>query len=91
MRYMLIVVVFAAGLIGNAWALSEKDKALQATVTMEEAIRIATQSQPGSTPYEVEMETENGRVTYRVQLTDADKKKYKVYVDAQDGKIVEKK
>jgi len=91
MRYILIAVVFAAGLIGNAWALSEKDKALEATISMEQAIQIATASQPGSKPYEVEMETENGRVTYRVQLTDADKKKYKVYVDAQDGKIVQKK
>ena len=91
MRYMLIAVIFAVGLVGNAWALSEKDKALQATISMEQAIQIATASQPGSKPYEVEMETENGRVTYRVQLTDADKKKYKVYVDAQDGKIVEKK
>ena len=91
MRYMLIALIFSVGLIGNVWALSEKDKALQATISMEEAIKIATQSQPGSTPYEVEMETENGRVTYRVQLTDADKKKYKVYVDAQDGKIVQKK
>jgi len=91
MRYMLLVVIFAVGLVGNVWAASEKDKALQATISMEEAIKIATASQPGSKPYEVEMETENGRVTYRVQLTDASKKKYKVYVDAQDGKIVEKK
>jgi uncharacterized membrane protein YkoI len=91
MRYMLIVAIFAASLVGNVWAASEKQKALEATISMEEAIRIATQSQPGSKPYEVEMETEKGRVTYRVQLVDADKKKYKVYVDAQDGKIVEKK
>jgi uncharacterized membrane protein YkoI len=91
MRYMLIVAIFAAGLVGNVWAASEGQKALEATISMEDAIRIATQSQPGSKPYEVEMETENGRVTYRVQLVDTDKKKYKVYVDAHDGKIVAKK
>ena len=91
MRYLLTAVIFSVSLIGNVWALSEKDKALEATVSMEEAIRIAVQSQPGSKPYEVEMETEKGRVTYRVQLVDTDKKKYKVYVDAHDGKIIEKK
>ena len=91
MRYMLIALIFSVGLIGNAWAISEKQKALDATISMEEAIKIATKSQPGTKPYAVEMETENGRVTYRVQLTDDAKKKYKVYVDAQDGKIVEKK
>jgi len=91
MRYMLIVVIFAAGLIGNVWAASEKEKALEATISMEDAIRIAVQSQPGSKPFEVEMETENGRTTYRVQVVDTDKKTYKVYVDAHDGKIVAKK
>ena len=91
MRYMLIAFIFAVGLVGNVWAESEKTKALEATISMEDAIRIATQSQPGSKPYEVEMETENGRVTYRVQLVDTDKKKYKVYVDAHDGKVVAKK
>jgi uncharacterized membrane protein YkoI len=91
MRYLLIIGIFALSLVGNVWAESEKTKALEATVSMEDAIRIAVQSQPGSKPYEVAMETENGRVTYRVQLTDTDKKKYKVYVDAHDGKIVEKK
>ena len=90
MRYMLIVAIFSAGLIGNVWA-SEKEKAFEAKISMEEAIKIATQSQPNSKPYEVELETEKGRVTYRIKLVDADKKKYKVYVDAQDGKIVEKK
>jgi uncharacterized membrane protein YkoI len=96
MRYLVAVAIFAASLMGNAWVgnvwgASEKQKALEATLSMEDAIRIAVQSQPGSKPYEVEMETENGRTTYRVQLVDTDKKKYKVYVDAHDGKIVAKK
>ena len=48
MRYILIAVIFAAGLIGNVWAASEKEKTLQATISMEEAIKIATGSQPVS-------------------------------------------
>jgi uncharacterized membrane protein YkoI len=91
MRYLLTVIILSASLIGNVWALSEKDKALEATLSMEEAIRIAVQSQPGSKPYEVEMETEKGRTTYRVQLVDTVMIKFIVYVDAHDGKIVQMK
>jgi uncharacterized membrane protein YkoI len=90
MRYLLAALILVAGLTGTSWAVFEKQKALEATVSMEEAIKIATQSQPGSKPYEVEMESEKGRVVYRIQLVDAEKKTYKIYVDAQDGKIVKK-
>ena len=90
MRYMLAIAVLIAGLVGNVWA-SEKEKALDATVSMEQAIRTATATQAGSKAYEVSMETEKGRVVYRVEIVNPDKKTHKVYVDAMNGNIVQEK
>ena len=69
MRYMLAIAVLIAGLVGNVWA-SEKEKALDATVSME---------------------NEKGRVVYRVEIVAPDKTTQKVYVDAMNGNIVQKK
>jgi len=93
MRYvlMLAILLFGLSLSGPVGAASEKEYALDAKISMEQAIKIATDSSPGSKPYEVEMEKEKGRVVYKVQIVDSNKKTSKVYVDAQDGKIVEKK
>lgn len=92
MRYLLMLAILLFGFsLSPPVGASEKDFALDAKISMEQAIKIATDSSPGSKPYEVEMEKEKGRVVYKVELVDANKKKSKVYVDSQDGKIVEKK
>ena len=90
MRYMLVIAVLIAGLAGNVWA-SEKEKALDATLSMEQAVRIATATQAGSKAFAVEMDKENGRVVYRVEIVAPDKTTQKVYVDAMNGNIVLKK
>jgi uncharacterized membrane protein YkoI len=90
MRYLLAVAVLIVGLVGNVWA-SEKEKALDATISMEQAIRTATGTQAGSKAYAVELETEKGRVVYRVEIVNPDKTTQKVYVDAMNGNIVLKK
>jgi len=90
MRYLLAVAVLIIGLVGNVWA-SEKEKALDATISMEQAIRTATGTQAGSKAYAVELETEKGRVVYRVEIVAPDKTTQKVYVDAMNGNIVLKK
>ena len=90
MRYLLAIAVLTAGLVGNVWA-SEKEKALDATISMEQAVRTAMATQAGSKAYAVEMETEKGRVVYRVEIVAPDKTTQKVYVDAMNGNIVLKK
>jgi len=90
MRYILAIGVLIAGLVGDVWA-SEKEKALEATISMEQAIRTATATQAGSKAYEVSMENEKGRVVYRVEIVAPDKTTQKVYVDAMNGNIVQKK
>jgi uncharacterized membrane protein YkoI len=87
---MLAIAVLIASLVGDVWA-SEKEKALETTLSMEQAVRIATGTQAGSKAYAVEMDKEKGRVVYRVEIVDPDKTTHKVYVDAMNGNIVLKK
>ena len=92
MRYVLAIAILVSGLcFSDAWAKSDKQMALEATISMEQAIKTAVESVPGGKPYEVEMEKESGRITYEISLVDAAKKTSKVKVDAQTGKILEKK
>jgi uncharacterized membrane protein YkoI len=92
MRYVLAIAILVSGLyFGDAWAKSDKQMALEATVSMEQAIKTAVDSVPGGKPYEVDMEKENGRITYEIEIVDAAKKTYTVKVDAQTGKSLEKK
>lgn len=92
MRYALAMAILVSGLFfGNAWAKSDKQMALDATIPMEQAIKTAVESVPGGKPYEVEMDNEDGRITYKIQIVDAAKKTYKVRIDAQNGQLLQKK
>ena len=88
MRYPLIIAAFVFALSGAAWAASDKELALTATVSMEDAIKTATSSVPGGKAYEVEMGKKKGQVVYKIEIVDQSKKTHKVYVDAQNGKLV---
>ena len=94
MRFIIIVTALVMGLsFGNAWALFETDKKLseQATVTLENAVKIALGSVPGKA-VEVNMGKDDGRVVYKIEIIEAGTGKTKhVYVDAQKGDIVQKK
>jgi uncharacterized membrane protein YkoI len=87
MRSPLLVAAFVFALTGAVWA-SEKESALTATVSMEEAIKTATSSVPGGKPYEVEITKKKGQVVYKIEIVDPSKHTHKVYVDAQTGKLV---
>lgn len=87
MRYPLLIAVFILSLGTAAWA-SEKDLALTATVSMEDAIKTATTSVPGGKPYEVELSKKKGQAVYKIGIVDPSKNTHKVYVDAQTGKLV---
>jgi len=88
MRYPLLVAAFVFALSGAAWAASDKELALTATITMEEAIKTAVTSVPGGKPYEVEMTKKKGQVVYKIEIVDPSKNTHKIYVDAQSGKLV---
>ncbi|MDQ6736017.1 MAG: PepSY domain-containing protein [Nitrospirota bacterium] len=93
MRYAASIL----GLVGlcsvtltPAWALFESERQLseQATVSMVDAIKAAEKARPGKA-VEVNMGKDDGRVVYKIEMVDANKKTFKVYVDAKDGKIHE--
>jgi uncharacterized membrane protein YkoI len=87
MRYPLLIAIFVLGLSNAAWAASDKELALSATISMEEAIKAAVTSVPGGKPYEVEMTKKKGQVVYQVEIVDPSKKTHTVYVDASNGKL----
>ncbi len=92
MRYALAVAMLVSGLVvSEAWAKSDKQMALEATIPMEQAIKTAVDTVPGGKPYEVEMDKEDGRITYKIQIVDAANKTHKVRIDAQTGQLLEKK
>lgn len=89
---MKVIVTVAALLttfsIVPAWALFESEKTLseKATVSMIEALKTAEQQVPGK-PVEVNMGKDDGRVVYKIEIIDSQKKTRHVYIDAQTGKV----
>ena len=78
--------------IGPTWALfeSNQDLADSAKITMAQALSTAEKTIPGKS-IKAEMGKDEGRVVYEVKILDANKKTHWVYVDAQNGKVMEKK
>jgi uncharacterized membrane protein YkoI len=92
MRYLLAIAILVTGLSFSdaAWALKDKDMALGAMITMEQAIKTAVDSVPGGRAYEAEMDKEDGRATYKIELVDPQRKTYRVKVDATTGQLIKK-
>ena len=89
MKSVLTGAAFVAALsVIPAWALFESEKTLseKATISMTDALKTAEQTQPGK-PVEVNMGKDDGRVVYKIEIIDANKKTHHVYVDAQTGKV----
>ena len=93
-KHIAALAVLVALTFGNAtaWALFETDKKLSesAIVTMEQALSTAQQAVQGK-PVEVNMGKDDGRVVYKIEIIDANKKTHHVYVDAQNGQILKNK
>jgi uncharacterized membrane protein YkoI len=91
-RLALALAVGTVLTVGQAWALFESNKTLsdQARISMIDAIKTAEKKFPGK-PVEVKMGKDEGRVVYEVAVIDKNNKEHWVYVDAQNGSIVESK
>ena len=82
----------ALGLLAGGCTHSSKRDLIGATnVSLTEAVRTAEASVTGARAVEAELEKEDGRAVYEVELIDAKQEKRKVYVDAGTGKIVQLK
>ncbi len=84
-RIRLLTMVLIGGLILPSLSLMPRSVAAQTTsVTIEQAIQIATDYLGGGVAYEAELEDEYGALEYEVGFTNG----YKVYVDANSGAVV---
>jgi uncharacterized membrane protein YkoI len=89
MKLMIAAAVLFSALNAlPAWALFESEKTLseKASVSMIEALKTAEQQVPGK-PVEVHMGKDDGRVVYKIEIIDSQKKTRHVYIDAQTGKV----
>ena len=89
MSQLAVMILAVSGMVMPAWALFESDRELsnKSTVSMIEAIKTAEQAHPGRT-VEANIGKDDGRVVYKIEIVDG-KSTYKVYVDAQTGKVNE--
>jgi uncharacterized membrane protein YkoI len=89
MKKVFVVAALMAGLMdSSAWALFETNQELakSATVTLDKAVQAAVAAVPGKA-VEAELEKEEGRTVYKVEIIDNANKTKKVYVDAQTLEI----
>lgn len=89
MKKLFVAVVLMAGLMGSsAWALFETNKELakSASVTLDKAVLAAVAAVPGKA-VEAELDKQEGRTVYKVEIIDNANKTKKVYVDAQTLEI----
>jgi uncharacterized membrane protein YkoI len=85
MKKLFVAVALLAGLMGSsAWALFETNQELakSASVTLDKAVLAAVAAVPGKA-VEAELEKEEGRTVYKVEIIDNANKTKTVYVDAQ--------
>lgn len=66
---------------------SKGDLLRQANVSLIDAVRMAEGNITGGRTIEAELEREDGRVVYEVEMIDSTQNKRKVHVDAATGKI----
>jgi len=81
----LLTMVLIGGLILPSLSLMPRSVAAQTTsVTIEQAIQIATDYLGGGVAYKAKLEDKYGSLEYKVNFTNG----YRVYVDANSGDVV---
>jgi len=90
---IMSLVAGAAGLVaGTAWAKSETKEKLQlsqsATVTIDQAIKSATERVPGKV-IEAELEKKHDKGVWEIEIATADNKIMEVHVDSMSGNIID--
>jgi uncharacterized membrane protein YkoI len=80
-----------AFIAGGCAHSSKRDLVTTTNISLIEAVRVAEASVKDGRAVEAELEKEEGRAVYEVELLDATQDKRKVYVDAGTGKVVKMK
>jgi len=85
-----IVIVAMAGQARSDSDKNDKaDLAKAAKITVDQAIKTATEKTPGKV-IEVELEKEDGKVLWEIEVVTAEGKVAKMHVDAESGAIIAK-
>lgn len=87
--YTAMAVLAMTLMAGPAWAImdTKTDLVASARIPLEEAVRSALMAVPGKA-MEAEIEKEDGKVVYSVDILDAQSNKVTVFIDAQSGKTI---
>ncbi len=81
-------LVLATGFaIGGEGRTGQKEAASTAGISIEEAIKAATQKHPGKV-LEAELEVEDGNAVWELEILTADGKKMEVQVDSRTGEVL---
>ena len=96
MRTWGIVTAGVVGLLfalsSNAWADNKEgniaDLVKDATVTIDQAIKTASEKVPG-TVVEAELETKHGKTVWEVEVLGADGNVTEVHIDAGTGAVID--
>jgi uncharacterized membrane protein YkoI len=78
-----ILVLFGIGMFGISFGEERQTPA----VDMQEAKRIVLMQFPNARIREIELETEDGRLVYEVELVTAEGQKKELHVNAMSGQI----
>ncbi len=91
---LVLALALSAALVtaGTAWAKSEVKEKLElsqnATVTIDQAIKAATEKVPGKA-IEAELEKKHDKAVWEVEIATADNKIMEVHVDSMSGTIID--
>lgn len=87
-RQTMFAGAFLILLTGGCASPERTELVRLANVSLAEAVKNAEASVPDGRAVEAELEREDGRTVYEVELVDSKQIKRKVYVDALTGKVV---
>ena len=88
----LVAIGLLIGVSTDAWSDDKEGKVTDlvkdAKVTVEQAIKTATDKVPG-TVVEAELEKKHGKTVWEVEIVGADGKVTEVHIDAADGTVID--
>ena len=93
MKKVMLAIGFTmvfSTMLTPTWALFETNKELsdKTRVSLIQAIRAAERRVMPGQPVEVTLGKDGGRIVYKVEILDANRKAHTVYVDAQNGQVL---
>lgn len=85
-KSLVVGVAFSTVVISAAVAHAQPPK--QTTITLAKAADIALARVPGGTITEIELDREQGREVYEVEVRATDGREHDLVIDASDGSVI---